>query len=527
MYSSNAQGGVGSSLVDDAVAAEADDLATKYDAWAEECYFIADKQLRLISLRLNPVQRAIGAAEQEELAKHGNARIYVLKGRRAGVTTDQQARSLHCIWSTPFANTLTLAHTLDATTKIFDQITKRAVEHFPRELLPALGDRGAKEVHFQNLDSHFYTATAGSGNAARGGGLVRAHLSEYAFYDRPQQVRRAVTPSMIPQGSTVVLETTASAFESEPHLFWREAKQGGSGYRALFFPWWICDPVNDRLLLMEPDELGGLGDDEKLLTKTHGVSLEQIKWRRAKINELGGLADFLQEYPEDDETCWLTAGDHFFDITFLKALKLSAPEPIEVTPEGIRIFARPDGEDVIIGADTAEGVGGDRSTFVARGRKTWRLLAEYESRSIEPVPFGQFLAKVGRGYRNALLVVEKNAHGITTLRELRDNANYPIGSIYHRRSAHDEALSFEEKGHKIGWATTAESQPLMLDASRELLQAVKDGYASCPSSGILGDMIATVRDENGKISLNGKDLLVAEALCWLGRTTAQSRFLVA
>jgi hypothetical protein len=383
-------------------------------------------------------------------------------------------------------------------------------------------------VHFARLDSRFYTATAGSGNAARGGGLVRAHLSEYAFYDAPSTVRKAITPSMVPQGSTITLETTASAFESEPHQFWREAKRGENGYRALFFPWWVCDPINDRLPLFEPDELGKLEEDELLLVRAHPVSLEQIKWRRHMIRQMGGLADFLQEYPEDDETCWMTAGSVFFDATYLRGLKLTAPEPIETTSDGVRIFGRANGEQVVIGADTAEGgvKDGDRSTFTARARTTWRLLAEFESSAIEPKQFARLLAKTGKGYNNALLVVEKNMHGITVLRELRDELSYPIGSIYHRH-AHDRDNSAKEKTERIGWATTAESQPLMLDAARELLQAVKDGYASSPSSGALSDMLSVRRDDNGKVSLTGKDLLVSETLAWLGRSTPVSRFVMA
>lgn len=517
---------MGSALAREAEA-ELERLVADYEnEWAPTCFRIADKQLTLRPLVLNGVQRAIGAAEREELAAHGNARIYILKGRRAGVTTDQQARSVHCCWSTPFANTLTLAHTRDATDKIFDQITKRAMENFPPELLPALGDRAAKEVHFANLDSRFYTATAGSGNAARGGGLVRAHLSEYAFYDRPADVRRAVTPSMIPLGSTVVLETTAAAFESEPHVFWRAAKRGENGYRALFFPWWKCDPINDRLPLMEPDELGALEEDEQQLVSIHGVTLEQLKWRRHMMREMGGQSDFLQEYPEDDESCWLTAGNLFFDATFLRGLKLSAPDPIETTSDGVRIYARADGDDVIIAADTAEGGGGDRSTFVARARRNWRLLADFESSAIEPKPFAKLLAKTGKAYNNALLVVEKNMHGITVLRELRDELSYPIGSIYHRH-AHDHTDSAKEKTERIGWATTGESQPLMLDAGREMLGAVRDGYASCPSASTITDAFGVRRDEKGKVSLNGKDMLVAEMLAWIGRSTPVARFYMA
>lgn len=492
--------------------------ATDYEFWAGDCYRIADKHLRLIPLQLNPVQRAIGRAEREMLERDGNARIYVLKGRRAGVTTDQQARSLHCCWSTPFAGTLTLAHTRDATDKIFEQITKRALDHFPVELLPTLGDRGAKEVHFAALDSHFYTATAGSGNAARGGGLVRAHLSEYAFYEQPAMVRKAVTPSMIPIGSTIVLETTASSYESEPHLFYRQAKAGQNGYRALFFPWWECDPQNDRIALLAPDELGTLDADEQQIVTLYGVSLEQIKWRRNMVREMGGISDFLQEYPEDDESCWLTAGSLFFDATFLRGLKLSAPTPIEITPEGVRIYARYEpGDIIILASDTAEGGADDRSTFVARRMRDWRLIADYESSTIEPKPFARLLDAFGRRFGLALLVVEKNMHGITVLRELRDDLHYPITSIYHRRS-HDKTQKQDEEQARMGWVTTGESQPLMLDAGRELFKAIADGYASVPSASAITDAFGVRRDDNGKISLNGKDVLVAEMLAWLGRS---------
>jgi hypothetical protein len=209
----------------------------------------------------------------------------------------------------------------------------------------------------------------------------------------------------------------------------------------------------------------------------------------------------------------------FFDATLLRGLKLSAPAPFETTHDGVRIYARYEGDEpIVIGADTAEGGGGDRSTFVARGFKTWKLYADYESSSIEPIPFAALLNKVGRAHGTALLVIEKNMHGITVLRELRDEFHYPIGSIYHRRS-HDKTQKHEEEQSKIGWATTAESQPLLLDAGRELFQAVKDGYASCPSNPAITDAFGVRRDEKGKVSLTGQDVLVAEMLAWVGRTT--------
>lgn len=513
------------------VEAEIDRLASSYEAWAEECYTIRDKHRDLRPLSLNPLQRAIGEAEESELAARGRARLFVLKGRQGGVSTDQQARNLHAIWATPGANVITLAHKREATDKIFE-ITRRAVELFPTPLLPTLGQKGAREISFPGLDSHFWTETAGGGDAARGLTLLRAHLSEAAFYDSLRAVLKSLE-GLVPLGSVCTLETTASAYGSEAHEFWMAARDGANSYRALFFPWWLCDPTLYRLPLFESDELGALDEEEQRLVATQGLTLEQLKWRREKIGDLGGRDDFLQEYPEDDESCWLSAGGMFFDANLLRSLMLVAPEPIESEhpSEGgeLRIYARPEGERVIIGSDTAEGGSGsgDRSTWTARAFPSWRLLEEYESRTIEPKAFARLLAQRGRHYQYALLVVEKNMHGITVLRELRDEHHYPTSAIYHRPSSHDRAEREDERSDRIGWATTAESQPLMLDAGRELLNAVRNGYAGNPSTAMLRDAFRVRRNDKGKIEFTGLDVLTSEMLCWLGRQAKPSRVLVA
>jgi hypothetical protein len=107
-------------------------------------------------------------------------------------------------------------------------------------------------------------------------------------------------------------------------------------------------------------------------------------------------------------------------------------------------------------------------------------------------------------------------HGITVLRALRDDHQYPVNRIYHR-SMLDEQLQ-NEMLEKIGWATTGESKPLMIDAARELFKAAQAGHAGVPSADAIRDAFGVRRDEKGKADLNGKDVLVAEMLCWIGRS---------
>jgi hypothetical protein len=490
-------------------------LRSDFGYWAKNVYRILDKRGRVVRLELNHVQRSIEAEEQRQLATKGEARLYALKGRQGGVTTYEQAKSMHQIWKKRGSTALTLAHDRDSTDKIF-AITQRALDEFPPALLPTLGKKATREISFPGRDSRFYTGTAGARRTGRGLTLVRLHGSEFAFWDNPLQTLNTVTPALVPVGSVVALETTGGGFDSASHEFWRRAQLGLNGYKALFYPWWECDPVNYRRDLEAPDELGKLEDDEQLLVDNAKLSLEQIKWRRLKIAEMQDKAEFLQEYAEDPESCWMSAGGMIFNADTLKELLLRKPTPTSIEMNGaLEIFGELAGERAILGGDTAEGVGQDRSTFVIRAFPSRRLLTKYESNSVEPKEFAGIVNTVGRRFGDAFLVIEKNMHGITVLRELRDDLRYPISSIYHRPIL-DQNVN--EKKSRIGWTTTGESKPIMIDAARELLKAAKDGLAGVPSAAAIRDAFAVRRDENGKADLNGKDVLVAEMLCWIGQS---------
>lgn len=493
-------------------------LRSDFELWCRTCYRIRTKDGEVVPFVLRPNQRAIRAAEREEIARQGRARLIVLKGRQGGVTTAEQAANLHQVWKEPGFDAMTLAHTLGDTQKIF-QITRRALDHFPQTLLPSMGGKETNEVSFTALDSHFWTGTAGAKRTGRGLTLKRVHGSEFAFWGDPMGILNAIGPAIrgVPN-NVIVLETTASEYGSVAHEFWLKAAKGRgdpewNGYRTLFFPWWECDPVKYRTRLFAPDELGALTPEEQALV-ARGLDLEQIKWRRETMIEMG-RPDFLQEYAEDEESCWLAAGDLFYDADTLKYLLDRKPRPLRVELSGsLSVYGDPEGEAVIMGVDTAEGGGGDRSTWAARAYPSWRLLSVYEDRKVEPGEFARLLATQGKAYGSAFLVVEKNAHGITVLRELRDTHSYPVQSLYHRRALDQRR---EEASDRIGWATTAESQPLMLDAGRELLNAARAGLAGVPSGEAVRDAFRCRRDDNGKVRLNAKDVLVAEMLAWLGR----------
>jgi hypothetical protein len=496
-------------------------LVADYAFWAETCYRIRDKHGRLVPLRLNRVQGELGRIERAELDSHGQVRLYVLKGRQGGVSTDQQARNLHQIATEPGFDAMTLAHIREDTDKLFS-ITQRAVENYPEQLRPPFGQAMTREVGIPEMDAVFWTGTAGAKRTGRGLTLKRVHGSEFAFWDQPRQTLATITPALVPHGSVVTLETTASGFDSEGHNFWREAEDGANSYRAVFFPWWECDVENYRLPLLAPDEMGTLEPDEQALAEQHGLDLEQIKWRRAKMREMGRGA-FLQEYAEDAQSCWAAAGGMFYDAELLKYLMTKVRQPISTEWGGsLEVYSETlfPGERAVGGVDTAEGftIGElskkDRSAFTIRAFPSRRLLVKFEDRAVTPKDLAGFLNTWGRKYNGVFWVVEKNAHGITTLRHLRDDFRYSTAKIYHRTP--QDAAQHEPSESLIGWHTSEQTKALLLDYGRILLHAARDGQADVPSAAALRDAFAVRRDDKGKISLNGRDVLVSELLCEVG-----------
>jgi hypothetical protein len=536
-------------------------LRDDFAFWAASCYTIQAKPpgLALLKLVMNRAQRRVYDAEQESQARTGRGRVYVLKGRQGGITTYEQARSLHAIWGTRGAHCMTVSHTDDHVDKLFE-ITRRALRAFPPALLPEQGTRGSHEVSFPRRDSRLWIETAGKeGRSLVGLTLLRVHASEFALWQNPEATLAKLGPSIEPRGTSVVLETTAGLYDSEAHEFWRRSRKGETGYTALFIPWWDCDlqgyvdPVADPASIRDT-----LEPDERDLMERHGLTVEHIAWRRRQIG-VYGKADFQQQYAEDQETCWLAGGQKFFDIETLRWLQERALQPVRVDEDGVQHFTKfgpaaalwptgerpatpllmfrniqgyvePKPERAIIGVDTAEGGAReddrsrDRSVFRVRSFPSWRLLAGYASRGITPRDLARLLAKTGHAFGVALLVVERNLHGVTVLRHLVDDERYPRELIYHRTPA-DTAIGPRDQSDRMGWMTTETSKPLLLDAARALFNAAREGTAGLPDREVVADAFAVSRDETGRVDLNGRDTLVADMLAWMGRSypVGQSR----
>jgi hypothetical protein len=145
----------------------------------------------------------------------------------------------------------------------------------------------------------------------------------------------------------------------------------------------------------------------------------------------------------------------------------------------------------VIGADVAEGLSyGDYSSAHIIDAATGIVCAHWHGR-IEPDLFGEMLAELGWWYKNALLGVENNNHGLTTLKAAQ---KYGYKNLYRQRKL---ARVRPEATDILGWRTTATSKPLMID---ELSASLRDSSIEVYDRLTIAELRTFVRKENGKMA---------------------------
>lgn len=438
-------------------------------------YKIATKSQGLQLLNENAIQSRI------RLDK--NRRKMILKARQFGVST---GCILDFFDDVCFSNNLTcviLAHEKGALERLF-RIVLTAYENLPPEFRPIV-DRGGGSKHelfFRKQNSRIYVDLE-----VRGGTIQRLHVSEAAFMKDPDRLK--ATLEAVPLDGRVNIETTPNGFNH----FYDSWVDPDSNFSKLFFPWY----VHPEYTLPSPKPIQLTEEEEKFVKKAkklYGVTITrgQIMFRRMKQADLKDK--FIQEYPEDDQTCFLASGGAAMDLIKISQMLLSAPKPL--FDNGWRRDYEPFDKTKIYvaGADCAEGVGGDKShmtlinatdmTVAMTLHGNWRP-AEFAKRMSDAL--ADF---TGTQFGAPLLAVERNNHGHTALYALQE-LGYP--HLFHReKKGVDGKPSLDPNP---GWVTDKITRPPLVD---DFIEAVEEGYLHVRDRIILGECLTLV-DHDGKI----------------------------
>lgn len=495
--------------------------------YASRFLWIKTKDNRLARLRPNATQSKLQGIIEAKRAAGQPIRLLILKARQEGVSTWIDGWIFHDTITHKNVSSLIISHDDDSAVHLFDMV-KLFNEQLPPALRPMQRYSNRRELVFENpsdadrgdrpgLRSRLSVASARNVRAGRSKTLRNVHCSEAAFYPDLGALLLSVQNAVPDNPDTaIILETTANGVGDDFHRLWQAAKRGENGYTAVFIPWF--DHQEYRRTFDSPEAKArfkaSLTEEERKAQKLYGLDLEQLHWRREKAKEFDTLAEFFQEYPENDVDCFLTSGSPALPVDAIRAMQQTATPPKwrgfletyvdERDPknptEKIRFTADPKGPlsiwkmpkpeaEYIITADTSEGyAGGDYSSVDVFDKETSEQVAQWHGH-IEPDLLGsEVLPNLGWFFRNALIGVERNNPGLTVLVSLKRTG---YTNIY-RSVQVDERTNKQTK--KLGWLTTRKTKPLLVD---EIRQRFRERSVIINSAATLDECLTFVRLPDG------------------------------
>jgi len=449
----------------------------------------------IVPLEFNKIQRVIIQHVMDDIANHRQIRYIILKARKEGVSTLVEA--LIYWWTATHKNIKSkiVAHDQDTAEELYSMF-RRYYDNSNPLFKPSTKYNTRTDLTFDTEDgtglkSSIDVASAKNTGTGRGQTIQWMHGSEISKWADGSELMAGLMQAVpkIPN-TAIFLESTANGIGDFFHKTWQAAKAGNSVFKPLFFSW--ADREDYSLPVPEGFKLTA---EEKKLKSIHDLTDEQIAWRRETMKEFADdERKFYQEYPLTDIEAFLASGNSRFNIGALVKMEEKAYEPktyelveeeakgemiafgpkklqfkaIPVIGAPLKIWEKPvSAKKYVIGADVAEGIGGDFSVATIMDIDETKTVARWRG-DVEPSEFGEVLEQLGRYYGNALIACEINNHGLTTVQRLRD-MNY--SNIYRREKGVEER--FEQYTSKLGWKTDRKTKPLMINALSEAIYTAK------------------------------------------------------
>ena len=412
-----------------------------------------------------------------------NNRVIILKSRQIGFSTAAIGYIYHKTIMTPGTNSAIIGYNEPLTAELLDKV-KTFWKSTPENLRPVIHYNSKSEISFPNIDSKIIVLPS-TENVGRGYTLHNVLLTELSAWKDAEDKMMSLEAS-VPIDGLIIVESTPRGQGNLYHKMWVE----DNGYAKKEYGWWW------------------------------GYTEEEIELIRLRMNN---PMKFAQEYSLE----FLVSGRSVFDQSVVRKQRRNIlktgdrnGEWTVIEDKGLRMYTPIDSSAMyIFGVDTSEGIeGGDYSTVTVWNRKNGEEVAFYKG-LVEPDKLGTALNTWGRKYNNALVVVEVNNHGLTTLTILKQ-LMYP--TLYFRQTQYETIGT--KYSDRLGWKTTKLTRPLMID---DLAQAVREGILTIHSKETLDEMTTFIYDSHNNMiaSENSHDDCIFSAavgyqgfkVCWNGK----------
>lgn len=508
------------------------------DPWwrLNNLYKVVDEDGQLVTFKMRPAQRA--------LFEDMHYRNLILKARQLGFST---SIDIYLLDQALFNRNLEcgiIAQDKEAAGAIFRTKIATPFDNLPSWLKATFKVKSRREGQNSGYIEFAHGSKIRVATSFRSGTVQRLHISEHgkicAKYPAKAKEVRTGTLNAIKDGCIAFIESTAEGVGGDFHSMCvrsQEMQQAQTtltpqDYRFHFFAWWQ-DP---KYAAAVPS--GGLRLSKyhqkyfAAVDKACGITLsdEQKQWYITK--EIEQREEMKQEFPSTPQEAFLTSGRRVFDpistmraeggcipplIVYdmdpvtgkrnkVQALRAGATEELQRTLlNHLLVWELPDpDEDYAIGADVAEGLEhGDRSSFDIVKKSTGEQVAKWYG-YLDAELYAQLLAHAGRFYCGvigegeharqlpAYIGVERNNHGHAVLQELRKI--YPTQRLYSEQYLDRDN---DEETVKLGWLTTRQSKPIVVEGMKTLLRNECSGIRWI---GTIAEMTTYVYDKKGAMN---------------------------
>lgn len=496
---------------------------------------------QLIPFEWNKPQRKLAAAVKWQEQRGLPVRVVILKSRKVGISTWVQGWNFWRAHLRENRNAVTIAHDQESSMLLFEA-QRRFYDHFAE--FPDSHPLWVQKRHLTRRQISFISNRSStrvlvvSKGTGRGMDAFDVHASEFAFWETAKEAMLAIR-NAVPRlaGTSVFIESTPHGWGNEFHGEWERAKAKTSGYIAVFIGWYDDPRANAIPWFDERD----LDETERELIGLYGVTLENLAWRRNMIaDECGGDAEtFLQEYPSDDRSCFLSSGRPAFDAEGMRYQQdgVPSPDPWEGAPpaseieagtaSGPNLIIRPTQrgrlriyKDVvprhhyIAGIDPSEGDPGSTASPIAvLDQYTMELSALWYGRT-PPDLLAEHAVRICNYYNEAGMIWEANNHGLAFGQRVSDLEYF---NVYMRKTS-DESVA-QAQTDKPGYMNTERSRQHLFNTLRAYVREARiKKWPALRDPVMVGEILTLIYEGDKAVAQPGRlyDTLIAFglALVW-------------
>jgi hypothetical protein len=353
----------------------------------------------------------------------------------------------------------------------------------PEWARPARRAQVKNSLIFDGIDSQLLLTSARSDEPLRGDTVQMLFADEISSWgkedsDAAWTASRNAVPD---EGGFIFAASTPKGYGDALHKLWEEADEPGSRWHKVFIPWTEIEEYR-----VQPPKGWRPTREVYDYAQKYGLTAAQAFWAQtvALPKCVGDWSRFLSEYPPDEVSCWVRAGDATMPTDALLPM-LQGLDRNRVQGD-MELYEEPNPlHRYIITVDPASGyTKRDATGALLWNITTWTQAGEIRGNA-EPHVMAQMLAQLSTKYNRALIYVEANGIGEAIISHLAIMRRIP--------------LYFREKG-KPGWWSTGKSKA---EAVSDAIEFIREGSLVAKSPRLIRQLMqyrgawTRARDESG------------------------------